>query len=48
MKKITYDKNGLGLAELTWLSLYHPIIFAVAFFCINHNVKILRLLRKVI
>jgi hypothetical protein len=48
MKKITYDKKGIGLAELTWLSLYHPIVFAAALFCINHNMNILWIIRKVV
>ena len=37
MKTLDYDKNGLGMAELMGLVLYHPVMYVLVSFLINHN-----------
>lgn len=48
IKKLRYDKEGLGASELMWLALYHPIFFIIAKYLIDHDIKIMALLRKII
>lgn len=43
MKKIIYDKNGIGITEMMALSLYHPMLFIVISCLINHNLSKLAL-----
>jgi len=43
MKTIVYDHKGLGITELTAMSLYHPVIFSVCYFLISHNMARLAL-----
>lgn len=38
-----YDSNGLGIAELTRLALFHPIIFSLVFWMTQHNLEKLAL-----
>ena len=48
MKTFTYDKEGIGLAELTWLALNHGVIFSLVLFLINHKVNVLPFIRRVL
>jgi len=43
-QRIAYDANGLGVMEMTALSLYHPAMFSIVFFLLNHHMSKLALL----
>lgn len=48
IKKLKYNKQGLGFTEIAWVALYHPVIFTAVKILIDHDVKILPFLRKII
>jgi len=37
MTNLAYDNKGLGITEMTVLSLYHPFFFSIVFWMVNHG-----------
>jgi hypothetical protein len=50
MKNLTYDKQGLGITEMTALGFSHPFLFGMVFWMIQHGLEriALKLTRMVI
>jgi len=39
MNIFTYDKQGLGLAEMTMLAMKHSVIFSIVFWMTQHGLE---------
>ena len=50
MKTFTYNKQGLGLAEMTMLAMKHSVLFSIVFWMTQHGLErmALKLTRMVI